>query len=275
MIGVVAALGSAAIFGVAAVAQAVAVRRHLDASRSLSGFLGWAWQDPLILLVVLGYLAGFVLHAVAIWLTPLYLAQAAIALSLPVTAWSARRVHEGLTMRTTMWVGVAVVGLVLVASGAGEPGELQPSWVLALCCIVGVFAVFAGAQLAATWGGAALGTVAGLGYAGSALAVRGLDTPVSTVVMLTAIAVPALGIVAFWAYSLAMTDAAVTAATAPLIVGQTLVPAVIGVAFMGDGVRDGWWAVVLLGMVLATASAVMLSRSSSATVTASSPRPVR
>ena len=42
----------------------------------------WAWS--------LAYLAGFVLHAVAIWLLPLYLAQAAIAMSLPVTAVTRR-----------------------------------------------------------------------------------------------------------------------------------------------------------------------------------------
>ena len=42
----------------------------------------------MLLVVVAAYLVGFVLHAVAIWLLPLYLAQAAVAMSLPVTAFA-------------------------------------------------------------------------------------------------------------------------------------------------------------------------------------------
>ena len=66
--------------------------RRTPSARRRSPPSGWPTScasrsaHPLILLVVAAYLAGFVLHAVAIWLLPLYLAQAAIALSLPVTA---------------------------------------------------------------------------------------------------------------------------------------------------------------------------------------------
>ena len=67
-------------------AQAHAVRRFDTAPDSLVGFVLRSVRDPWILGVVAAYLAGFLLHAVAIWLLPLYLAQAAIAMSLPVTA---------------------------------------------------------------------------------------------------------------------------------------------------------------------------------------------
>ena len=40
-------------------------------------------RDGRMMLVVAAYLVGFVLHAVAIWLLPLYLAQALVAMSLP------------------------------------------------------------------------------------------------------------------------------------------------------------------------------------------------
>ena len=84
--GLVAALASAALFGLGAVAQAHGVRGFVRRPATLVGFvresLGSAW----ILLVVGAYLLGWLLHAVAIWLLPLYLAQAAISLSLPVTA---------------------------------------------------------------------------------------------------------------------------------------------------------------------------------------------
>ena len=52
----------------------------------LLGFVARSVRDPRTMLVVAAYLVGFVLHAVAIWLLPLYLAQATVAMSLPVTA---------------------------------------------------------------------------------------------------------------------------------------------------------------------------------------------
>ena len=89
---------------------------------------------------------------------------------------------------------------------------------------------------------------------------RGVGTPVDAVVVVAALAVPSFSLVAFWLYSLGMHRAAVPSTTAALIVLQTFVPAAVGVAFLGDGVRDGWWPVVLVGLVLATAGAVALSR---------------
>ena len=55
----------------AAVAQAHAVRRFDTAPDSLVGFVLRSVRDPWILGVVAAYLAGFLLHAVAIWLLPL------------------------------------------------------------------------------------------------------------------------------------------------------------------------------------------------------------
>ena len=65
------------------------------------------------------------------------------------------------------------------------------------------------------------------------------------VVVGAALAVPAFSLVAFWLYSLGMHRAAVPSTTAPLIVAQTFVPAAVGVALLGDGVRDGWWPAVV------------------------------
>jgi hypothetical protein len=40
---------------------------------------------------------------------------------------------------------------------------------------------------------------------------------------------------------------------------QTFVPAAIGIAFLGDGVRDGWWPAIAAGLVLGVGGAVALS----------------
>jgi drug/metabolite transporter (DMT)-like permease len=67
------------------------------------------------------------------------------------------------------------------------------------------------------------------------------------------------GLLGFWLYSVALDRAPVSAASAPLIVTQTFLPSLIGVALLGDGVRPGWWPGIAAGLVLATAGAVVLS----------------
>ena len=88
---------------------------------------------------------------------------------------------------------------------------------------------------------------------------RGVGAELSGPVLACALAVPALGLVAFWLYSLALSRTGVAAATGALIVLQTFVPAAIGIAFLGDAVRDGWWPAIAAGLVLGVGGAVALS----------------
>ena len=210
------------------------------------------------------YLGGFVLHAVSIWLLPLYLAQAAISLSMPCTAvLSAHRLHEPLGL--ARWVAVVAVtgGIVLLALGAGEPGEVVTRWPFALS-MVGLLVAVLAAGAVVRHRPTLLGAVAGLGYAGSALAVRGVGAELSAPVVVSALTVPALGLVAFWLYSLALARTTVAPATGALIVTQTFVPALVGIALLGDEVRNGWVGAVVAGLVLSVAGAVALSSGASA-----------
>ena len=109
-----------------------------------------------------------------------------------------------------------------------------------------------------------LGAVSGIGYAGSAVATRGLTPDLSPATVALAAAVPACGLVAFWTYSLALDRGEVATATGPLIVGQTFLPALVGVVVLGDEVRAGWWPGVLVGLLLATAGAADLARNAPA-----------
>ncbi|MBJ7356382.1 hypothetical protein [Nocardioides sp.] len=258
-LGLSAGLLSAAVFGVAAVVQAHAVRRYPGTPDQLFGFVGRSLRDARMMAVVAAYLVGFLLHAVAIWYLPLYLAQALVSLSLPVSALASRRVEHAL--HRTGWVGVGLVtgGLVLLSLGAGDPGSVitTGTFVALLWTAVGLLVV---ASLARRHlAGPLLGLLAGLGYAGSAISVRGVGTPVEAVVVAAALAVPSFSLVAFWLYSLGMHDAAVPSTTASLIVAQTFVPAAVGVALLGDQVRDGWWPAVGLGMVLSMVGALVLA----------------
>ena len=163
LVGLAAAVVAAGLFGVAAVLQAHGVRQETEPMDTLREFVSTALRNRLILAVVAAYLAGFVLHAVSIWYLPLYLAQSAVALSLPVTALSAARLRERLGVREWSAVLGIVVGLVLVSFGSGDPGAGRSSPLFALLLWVGVVLLL-GFGFRGRWLGAgAIGAVAGLG----------------------------------------------------------------------------------------------------------------
>jgi drug/metabolite transporter (DMT)-like permease len=261
-LGIALGLLSATVFGIGAVVQASAVRRLDTSPEGFTGFVARSVRDGRTLLVVAMYLVGFLLHAFAILLLPLYLAQALIAMSLPVTAIASHQVADRLHRTGWVAIGTVTLGLVLLALGAGEPGEVQSTAQFVAALWVGVAALALASAAARHLPGPLLGLLAGLGYAGSAISVRGVGTPVDAVVVIAALAVPSFSLVAFWLYSLGMHRAAVPATTAALIVAQTFVPAAVGVALLGDSVRAGWWPAVVVGLLLSTAGAVVLAQKS-------------
>jgi hypothetical protein len=258
--GLVAGVVAALLFGLGAIAQAHGVRSLPADAGHLGAFLAASFRDLWTWMASLAYLAGFVLHAVAIWLLPLYLAQAAISLSLPVTALAGGLLQERLSARHGAAVAAVTLGLALLAAGSGEAGAVRVD--ASFVAVVWLAVVLLGAVGAAhhRLGPGVLSAFAGVGYAGSAVAVRGIGLPLEALVVAAAVAVPVLGVLAFWLYSLALERGRVTAASAPMIVVQTFVPAAVGLLWLGDGVRSGWGAAAAVGLVLATAGAVLLGR---------------
>ncbi len=251
IIGVVAALAAAVLFGVAAAVQAVAVRR----TRLVSPMMG---------LVALSYLLGWLMHLVAIARLPLYVAQIAIAGSLVVTTLIAAHV-VGEPLATRHWLAVAAVvgGLgVLVASSGGvghhifdEKRTATLYLALALTLILGL----AAARLRGERSGLLLGVLGGISYAGSPIATRSLVDPTWDLETIApALSIGLFGLLGFWLYSLALQRTSVTAATAPLVLLETLVPAAVGVLVFGDQVRPGLEAVAVGGLLLSTVGALVL-----------------
>lgn len=259
ILGLVCALGSAAVFGVAAVAQAHAMRVLPEGDLGLRGFVRAALGSWRLLAVVAAYLVGFALHAVALWLLPLYLAQASISLSLPITAIvSAVALHERLDLSRWLAVAGVIVGLVLVAAGAGDVEHTASTSMLVGVGAIWLLVLTLGARLSLAGGAGLLGTWSGLGYAGSAVTTRGLSADDLGFSVLALVVVSALGLVAFWLYSVALGRTDVASSTAPLIVMQTCIPAVVGVVAFGDTVRSGWAVAVVAGLALSIAGAIHL-----------------
>jgi drug/metabolite transporter (DMT)-like permease len=251
VIGLGAALIAAVLFGVAGVVQAIAARRH--------GLFSW-------MMVAVGviYLLGWGLHLVAIAYVPLYVAQVGIALSLVVTAiLAATVVGEPLALRHWLAIATMVLGLVLVVVAAGPVGsthfETERTLVLYLGSGMTLVLGLAVSRYEGPASGVILGVLAGIAFGGSPISTRALVDPhFNAETIVPALTVVSYGLTGFWLCSLGLRRAAVTAVNAPLILLETLVPAVVGVAVFDDKVRAGWWPVAIFGFVLSTLGALVL-----------------
>src|SRR4051812_43775719 len=251
LIGLGAALLAAALFGVAGVVQAIAARRY--------GLISWMMFGVGVI-----YLVGWGLHLVAIGYVPLYVAQVGIALSLVVTAvLAATVVGEPLAVRHWIAIATMVVGLVLVVLAAGPIGSTHFETERTLMLYVGSALTLVLGLLAARWdhpsSGVVLGVLAGIAYGGSPISTRALVGPhFNAETIVPALTVVSYGLLGFWLCSIALRRAAVTAVNAPLILLETLVPAVVGIAVFDDQVRAGWWPAIVAGFALSTAGALVL-----------------
>jgi drug/metabolite transporter (DMT)-like permease len=182
-----------------------------------------------------------------------------------VTALLAVRVF-GDRLVLAEWAAVVAVcvGLALLTAAAGEAGDERATTTLNVALALGVIAIAAGAAVA-TRSTSVLATTllsmfAGLGFATTAISAR-LLPDLSVLSLLSAPAtyvLGAAGALAFLTYSVALQRGAVTAATAPMIVMQTVVPALLGIAVLGDMVRSGWLIGAGFGFVATVAGAVTL-----------------
>jgi hypothetical protein len=107
-----------------------------------------------------------------------------------------------------------------------------------------------------------LGTLSGLGFGGTAICARAVETDGSLTAILTdplTIALLAYGALGLVLYAAALGKGSVTVATASQFSAETVVPAVVGLLVLGDRARNGLGAVAALGFVLTVGAAVALT----------------
>ncbi|MFI1972734.1 hypothetical protein BLA24_27035 [Streptomyces cinnamoneus] len=265
----VCALGTAVCFGTASVLQAAAARAAPPGTGS--------GVDPVLLLRVLRqwrYLAGlgldalgFVLEVIALRQLPIYAVSAALAASLAVTAVTASRVL-GVRLSPVEWAAVLVVcgGLAMLGLASGEEGSGTGSAALrwgTLCAAGGVLAFGAAAgRLRGRARAAALGLGAGCGFGVVEVAVRLVEGVPETRLPANPATYALLlgGGAAFLLLTSALQRGSVTAATAGMVVGETLGPAWVGVAWLGDSTRAGLMPLAVAGFALAVLGALALAR---------------
>lgn len=271
--GLLGAFAAALCYGGASVLQALAVRQEattegLDPRLLLRLARSWRY----VLGLGLDGL-GFLMSIVALQTLPLFAVQAVVSSFLAVTAvLGAVVLHMPLGRRDVLALVVVIAGLVLIGLSAAEDRVVDVStlerWgVLVAALLLGVLAVPLG-RVTGARGAAALGSVAGLAFGAVAVAARmlpalGWDSIAGDLWALAtdpatyALAVAA--VVALLSYSTALQRGTVTQATAPLVVAETVVPAVVGVLMLGDAPRAGWGWVAVLGFILAVGGALALA----------------
>ncbi|MFF4577636.1 DMT family transporter [Streptomyces sp. NPDC001373] len=265
----VCALGAAVCFGTASVLQAVAARaaaRPEDGSGVgtalfLRAVRQWRYLAGLALDAV-----GFVLQIIALRHIPIYVVGAAMAASLAVTAVvSARLLRVRLSRLEWGAVGVVSAGLLMLGLASGEEGDGVGTLALKLGLLgVAGLVLLVGAVAGRLPDGSralVLGLAAGTGFGVVEVAVRLVNS-----FSLQELLNPALyalllgGAAGFLLLTSALQRGSVTAATAGLVLGETVGPAVVGVVWLGDRTREGLEWLAVLGFLVAVAGSLALAR---------------
>lgn len=267
VLGFLAAIAAAFCYGIASVLQAIGARR----TESSEGI------DPRLLVRLLGQphfvigsaldVIGFMLALVALHSLPLYVVQVAIAANLAVSAVLAAKVmHARLSSTEWLAVGAVTVGLALVGVSAGEEGPVHASgtfrWSLVAGSIGVVALSLAAGRMTGSRGAAALGFVSGLGFGIVSLAGRVLVDihPLSLLADGAFWGLAIGGLVGFLVHAVALQRGSVTTATVGVVLGETIVPVLVGVWLLGDTTRPGFVPVAVFGFLVAMAGALVLSR---------------
>ncbi|WP_310432465.1 hypothetical protein [Streptomyces sp. 3330] len=276
----VCALGAAVCFGTATVLQAMAARAAAGGSGGEAALLLRAVREWRYLAGLALDGLGFLFQIAALRSVPIYAVAAALASSLAVTAVVAARLLR-VRLSRTEWaaVGVVCAGLAMLGLSAGTEGEESGPralpWVM-LGAAVGVLLLGpAGRRLSGRGRALVLGLGAGLGFGVVEVAVRLIDS-LAPSDLLTDPAVYALllgGGAAFLLLTSALQRGSVTTATAGMVIGETIGPALVGVVWLGDRTREGLGWLAVLGFAVAVAGALALARFGEAPETAPAPEP--
>ena len=266
VLGLACALFAALGYGSASVLQSVAARKEESGSGLDPRLLvRLARSVPYVSGLALD-LAAFIASLVALRTMPLFLVQSAIAASVGVTAVIAAAIGVRLDRREIASLIVLGTGLLLLAVSAqpdrGAPLALGVRWGLLISVVVLGAAGAVVARSRAPWRAHALAVLGGLAFTVVAVSARSLIVPGTLW--------PVLGDPGFWAilalgglgmllFTTALQRGSVTTVTALTFAVETIVPAAIGLAFLGDTTRPGFALVAAVGFVLTITGTLALA----------------
>lgn len=282
LIGLLAAVLACLSYGVSSVLQAYGSRRSAakataqGATNRVTATGGPTLAATVAAGMTLAFIIGTILDvvgfagvAVSARLIPLFLSQTIISANLVVTAVLGI-VILGIPLHRRDWVAILTVIAALAALGvaAGHEGGSTDNaavhWgVLIGAAVVLLVGLLVVRRLGAR-GAVVAGLVSGLLFGFLAIGVRIVDglSPLNWSVVAAdpaAWAILLAGAGGFYLHTVALQLGSVNGATAALVVGETVVPGIVGVLLLGDTSRPGlaWLAVV--GFVLAVGGSVAVA----------------
>jgi len=267
LVALLGAAVAAIAYGTATVLQAIGVQRMAavpDGAALWTRLVAGRLYAFGLILDVLGFLAS----VASLRMLPLFLVESAVASSVAVTAVLAVLVLD-LRLRHAEITALAVigVGLVLLAVSA-EPGPAHHAGAVAGWVLLGTAALVALMLLIglrdanSARASLILATAAGAGYGLVGIAARALEvrhpwwrTAADPVLW----ALLAQGALAVIAYGFALHRGRVTTVAAITMVVETVFPAIVGLVFLGDAVRDHLTLLAVIGFVATLAGSLALA----------------
>lgn len=272
VIPLLAALGCAVCNGTAAVLQKVSADKEKNVSNLDARLLWRLFQDKPYLIGIALDLLGWVLTIIAVHYLPLFLVEAVIAASIVVTALIERIFrHRAVGLKAYAAIGIIVVGLGLLALSAA-PERARPisnllRWLIVLA--PGLIALVAFVLARRKSYGTAIGLAILSGLAFGCTSVIGRIFTVSRPLWHTTynpliFALIASGVLGILLFSIALQRALATVVSASMTASQTLIPAIVGILFLGDEARNGLWYLVVIGTSLTLGGITFLALSNKA-----------
>jgi drug/metabolite transporter (DMT)-like permease len=211
-------------------------------------------------------LLGFACSSAALHRLPLFLVQSMLAFSVGVTAMISA--FMGTRLRAPGWGALVVgaTGLVLLGVSA-EPGRAQalpPQWrwiLVAAAVPVAAIAVYA-RRHNLVWATVALAFGSGVAYSVVGISARTLHLPdVAWRLVLepAAWAIVLNGCTAAVLFAMALQKGGPTGVTAIMFTTNTALSSFVGLVYLGDQVREGYFVAATIGFVLAIAGAIAVA----------------
>lgn len=277
LLGLIGALLAAFCYGLATVLQAVGVRRFAAVPAGVSLLVRIREGRSYLTGLAFDGL-GFVASLLALRTLPLFVVQSAIAASVAVTAVLAV-MFLGARLRRAEVAALVVVGLGLVGLAiAGSSGAAKavptgaavalllaivPTALLAAWALTGKRAGAAATSTAPAGSVVALSVAAGIGFAGVGIAARIVVIPHPLWMLVgepTVWALIGFAVLSAVCYACALARGAVTVVAALSLTIETVLPAVVGLVWLGDGVRAGFDLVAALGFCATVGGCLALAR---------------
>ena len=225
---------------------------------------------------------GWVLTLVALRDLPVYVVQAVLASSLAFTvviAWLWLKTRLRARDVTAIGALAVALGVVGVAGSQQQAPPLGGAVVvtLTLAGVIVTVLVVGALVMPRRTSSATLAVLSGLAYSGTALAARAVQvrSPLwHTLASPLPWLVAATGIAGTVAYAASLERGAVGPATALLWAVEVVVPTVVAIPLLGDGVRAGWLVPLIVAVAVVVAASGVLAGAPATTAAEPDRRPV-